>query len=133
MDILNDIARLVEGLIQHAHFVSIALGFVISAGFTQLVKMPLRLYFYRKGLDPESRLTPEIEVEFHRWTVRLISVLAGFAGTLATWPDGTWGYKLVWAAATGLACPTLYIVITHYIPWLGDKASADRALDPPKP
>lgn len=133
MSILNDIAKLIESLIQHAHFVSIALGFVISMGVTQLVKFPLRLYFYRKGLDPESKLTPEIEVEFHRWTVRLFAGLAGFVGTLATWPDGTWGYKLVWASAVCLASPTLYIVVCHFFPWLAEKATADRALDPPKP
>lgn len=133
MGILTKIADVFDALMTHAHFASILLGLVISTGFTQLAKMPLRLYFYRKGLDPLSRVTPEIEVEFHRWTVRLVAVASGALGTFLTWPDGTLSYKLIWSLAAGLACPTLYSVVVHYVPWLADKASSDRMLDPPEP
>lgn len=133
MEILTKIADVFDALLTHAHFASILLGLVISTGLTQLAKYPLRLYFYRKGADPLSRVTPEIEVEFHRWTVRLVAVLSGTLGTFLTWPDGSLAYRLVWSIASGLACPTLYSVVTHFVPWLGEKATADKVLEPPKP
>lgn len=125
---LNDVATYFEGLLSHVHFVSIVLGVVISTGITQVAKYPLRVMFYRKGLDPNSKLTPEIEVEYHRWWVRVIAVTAGAVTTFAMWPDEPWRFRLVWAIASGLACPTLYSITVHFFPWLGDKASADKAL-----
>lgn len=127
---IDGIAKFFEGLLTHVHFVSIVLGVVISTGFTQLAKMPIRLYFFRKGLDPQSPMTPEIEVEFHRWTVRLVAVVSGALATFATWPDGSFTYRLVWSIAAGVASPTLYAIVCHYIPWLGEKATADKALPP---
>lgn len=131
MNTFTAIGTFFEGLLAQAHFVSILLGLVISTGFTQLAKYPVRLYFYRKGLDPLSRLTPEIEVEFHRWAIRLIAVVTGALGTFLTWPDGSLTYRLVWSIAAGLACPTLYAVTCHFVPWLGEKATADKVLDAP--
>lgn len=131
MEIITAIGNFIEGLFTHAHLSSIVAGLLLSIGFTQLAKYPLRLLFHRKGLDPDSKLTPEIEVEFHRWVTRLIAVVAGIIGAFATWPDGSLTYRLVWSTATGLAAPAIYSIAVHFWPWLGDKASADRAIPPP--
>jgi hypothetical protein len=133
MEVVTKVAELLEGVIQHTHFVSLALGLIISTCFTQLAKYPVRVWFYRKGLDPLSRLTPEIEVEFHRWLVRLVAVVSGALGTFLTWPDGTLSYKLVWSLAVGLASPGIYALACHWWPWLGEKTTADKIIEPPKP
>lgn len=125
---LNVIAETFEALFKQAHFSSVALGLLISFGATQFLKYPLRWAFYRKGQDPKSSLTPEIEVEFHRWCVRALALVTGFLGTFFTWPDQLLKAKIVWAIAVGVSSPLIYIMVTKWWPWLGEKATADNVL-----
>jgi hypothetical protein len=133
MDTITAAAEFFEKLLAYGYFMAVVWGFAVSQALTQILKYPLRRHFYAKGQDPYSPVTPEIEVAHHRWWVRVIAFGSGFATTLAIWPDDALAVRIVVSVAVGGLSPLLYQVVTHWWPWLGEKATADRALPPPLP
>jgi hypothetical protein len=105
MDALTALISAFEALLAHAHFLSIALGMVIASSAAQWAKFPIR-----------------------RWFIRTIAGLVAFLVTFATWPDPSLAWKVVWSLTTAALTPITYQVITHYVPWLGERMTADRGL-----
>jgi hypothetical protein len=133
MELITQVAQFFEALLAHAHFLSIVLGMIVASGVAQWAKYPVRRWFYSRGRCDESRIPANQEAEFHRWCIRSIAGVVAFAVTFATWPDPVMSWRVVWSLATAALTPLTYQIVTHFWPWLGEKATADRGLPPVMP
>lgn len=133
MDTITALAKFFETLLAYGYFMAIVWGLAVSQGVTQVLKYPLRRFFYARGQDPYNPMTAEIEVAHHRWWVRVIAFASGFSTTFAIWPGDSLAVRIVVSVAVGGLSPLLYQVVTHWWPWLGEKATADRVLPEPLP
>lgn len=133
MDAINAFAVFFDGLLAHAHFLSITLGMLIASGVAQWAKYPIRRFFYNQGQSDRSPISSEREAEFHRWCIRTIAGVVAFTVTFATWPDSNLTWRIVWSCASAALTPITYLVFTHIWPWLGERATADRGLSQKPP
>lgn len=140
--IVNGAGELVEGLLAHAHLMSIVLGLALSFGLTQWSKGFIRLAYYRRARNPHDAMTEAESLARYRLAVRSIAILTGVIATLLTWPGGPWTHRIVWSLAVGAASPTAYWILTRvaarYWPEVAEYVSADsklpgarRPADPP--
>lgn len=136
-NIVNGAGALLEGLLAHAHLMSIVLGFVVSFGLTQWLKGFVRLRYYKRAANPHDEMTGEESLARYKLVIRSIAIFVGIVTTFMLWPGGPLQYRVFWALGVGVTSPTAYWILIRLAarrwPEVAEYVSADSRLPTAKP